>query len=241
MTKIKYGLWLAIFLNVSFYSATGATQALEAWTPKSSSNYSLTKSKIQSFDDFYDHTVLHVGRVALLGNIAAAKFYPEIDPNLVRKFLSAHDKFKLQNWRHSDSVLRTLYSIFGKNENTMDSLQKLQRQQAIDFMLESELEFNKKFFAEMGHYSKDSGFDAIAMKLLRIEKYADLTDRAKDPMAEQEFGRKMAPISKFLKIGIPDRIIIDFLESNYDKIVKGLRYQDRVAKRCSVYLESPVH
>jgi hypothetical protein len=121
---------------------------------------------------------------------------------LIQEFLKLHDQAKVDtDLSHSrpKPILDDLYAIYGKKlspEEVQAARKIVQELNDIDATIAL------KFFQKRGLLDADGKPNAIAKKLLEIEKAADLADRGMSPVSPEEFGRPMDPASKFFETQI---------------------------------------
>jgi len=190
-----------------------------------------TAKFVRNFDDFFNHTKLHVERVKRMGMwfyIHNRNEFPDVNDGLVEEFLALHDKGKLvftlsQLSEDDKPVLRRLYSFFGRKNDLSLEEQALLKKTVDDLnSIDDEVAF--KFFKKNNLISKDGVLSPAAIELKQIEHAADVTDRVQSEVSPEEFGRKMFPASQNL-VG-KERKMSAVLEEHYKEITKGLSYSE---------------
>jgi hypothetical protein len=164
---------------------------------------------VADINDFKSHIQNHQIRVLQLGSFLANHNFPELPIQQVQEFLSLHDQSKT-----SDKMLNALFLFYGKKATeSLTSNQSLILSRIIEELNASDLNLIKTYFEEHNISSDDQN------KLFLIEKIADSVDRAMDPIAEEEFGRKLQFASDFLGTEF-ERSLAKTLESNYLEITE---------------------
>ncbi len=179
-----------------------------------------------TYSTFRKHLRDHINRVVLIGMEAIELFpkeFSKVDPTKALAFLKLHDQSK----ENDDPEFLRKYSIEVKNGTIAQRLFE-----NIQIVPSSRNSFHDENFESLRN-TLNSIDDAVAKDffksieipfdgeeaqiLLRIEKIADLVDRAQDPVARWEFHREMQPAALLLN-GPVDRFIATILESHYRKI-----------------------
>ncbi|WP_374077470.1 hypothetical protein [Bdellovibrio bacteriovorus] len=160
---------------------------------------------VETEADFAKHIELHRQRVAALGLALAAKEYPSVDQRTLRFFLLLHDSSKTKS-------TADLYRFYGKTGLTEQEIGDLKK--TVQHINDVDSRMAEKFFRRFKINAQE------AEVFLWIEKVADLVDRSSDPVATEEFARKMTPASEYMK-DERSRSAALFLEKRYNGIVSG--------------------
>ncbi|WP_413287763.1 hypothetical protein [Bdellovibrio sp. HCB337] len=173
------------------------------------SGISHAQNYVTQIQDFQQHIELHRERVVVLGMTLAASHFPNVSKKDLKDFLRLHDSSKTMR-----NSLPRLFEFYGKPPANEEARARLMSTvsdiNAIDHSIA------EKFFNER-HLSPE-----MVEALYTIEKVADLVDRSLDPVAAEEFGRKLSPASQFFK----EQELRDlslWLESRYLNIVPHLQ------------------
>lgn len=193
---------------------------------------------MHNFDDFYNHTKLHVERVKRMGMWFYTRNrneFPDVNDGLVEGFLALHDKgklvFRLSQSKPSDQpVLKRLYYFFGR-KNDLNEKERFLLTKTVDDLNAIDDQVAYDFFKKNNLILEDGTLSPAAIQLKQIEHAADITDRVKSEVSPEEFGRKMFPASLNLKG--KERTMSEELEVHYAEITKGLSYTE-------VYLPYPL-
>lgn len=161
---------------------------------------------VASASDFQLHIQLHRRRVVLLGSYLAKQEFPEISAELAENFLLLHDTSKTLK-----QTITSLYAFYGKNNLDADQLADLKK--TITFLNSIDTAYADSFFDTYQLSSLERE------QLLLIEKIADLVDRSMDPVAEEEFGRKMKLASEFIQ-DANQNTLAKLLESKYKDLIR---------------------
>jgi len=170
---------------------------------------------VNSKSDFDRHLALHRKRVLALGMALRDRFYPHIDAKELKVFLKYHDiaKTDLVHGKLHTSI-DDLYRFYGtrlseeqepKLKNLIELINQTDRRISLMFLDNFRCsEQNRKIFK-------------------RIEWLADITDRGMDPVASEEFGRKLKAAVEF-SLDDETREIVVWLQDNYDTITNPFQY-----------------
>lgn len=182
---------------------------------------------VNSVEDFYEHTRLHVERVKALG-LELFRTHPEMFKGLseeqVRIALAAHDRAKLSP-RAMSSQGKPFYEELFEKYRSKPDLQIIQELNSHDekFMDDayrlSGLGDNPQMTAAERARRK-----ALREQLKKIERLADYVDRGSSYVTAEEFGRPMKPASYFLTDPDEKRLAKE-LEGKYQKITSHLDYK----------------
>jgi hypothetical protein len=195
-------LTLGISLSLIIHSSTG----------NASEDGTRYVHSAQDFDVYVDG---HRERTKVLGLALYKSFYQKsniVSEDLVRQFLELHDLSKTEN-----AVKAGLFKQYGQDLASLPP----QFGELTSYLNSIDTHISEQFFTL--HKLSPTQIST----LLRIEKIADLVDRAMDPVAQEDFGRKMKRASAWFQSG-EMRLQSWFLEANYDKITLGLSYRDRM-------------
>lgn len=224
--------WVVALLSL------GAMDLVLALEPAKSGQTNAFSGKmyVRSESELELHFRSHVDRVVRLGLEARTRTpeFRDLDADLVKRFLSLHDQAKIN---HSMSFerrfgvdrkmrpLTALARLYGKRiEELSDGERKLAES------IRSEVNridhaVGQRFFRNHGLLTESGEPNAVAQKLLRIEKIADTVDRAMSPVSGEEFHKVMESSAKWLKIDA-DKEIAAGLERDYRSLTYGLSYDD---------------
>lgn len=182
---------------------------------------------VNSVEDFYEHTRLHIERVQVLGS-ELLRSYPELfsglTPEQVRYSLAMHDRAKLSPMALSSNGRPFYLELYEKYRDKPD--------------MKIIHELNAKDEKWMNDAYRLVGLDdnpsmsqqerarrsVLREKLKRIERIADLVDRGQSPVATEEFGRPMKAASLYFD-NEQDRRIARELEGRYKKLTSHLEYK----------------
>lgn len=164
---------------------------------------------VTRIQDFQQHIELHRARVVQLGMALAESHFPEISQKDLKEFLKLHDSSKT-----TKEALPRLYQFYGKPPNSEAERERLK--EIVIYINAIDQKVAEKYFKE-----KTLSLDMIETFYI-IEKVADLVDRSMDPVAAEEFGRKLVPASQFLKEAELIRLS-QWLEQRYEKVTSHLK------------------
>ncbi|MBL6990783.1 MAG: hypothetical protein ISR65_13440 [Bacteriovoracaceae bacterium] len=202
---------------------------------------------VRNYDEYRLYNFTHILRVtrlgaALLKGDAAVKFW-DIDQKILEEFLLLHDQSKINGSdaflnRHalqeeSESITSKLYQNYGIDFAAIPDDWKKETGTLVKHLNEIDLEVAADFFRKKGilGQNEDIAKNTLVQKYLQIEKIADLVDRGSSPVTQEEFGRAMIPAHTFFIKVLKDfesAAHAQFLEDNYDKIVRGDEYLGNV-------------
>ncbi len=167
----------------------------------------------------------HRLRVVNIG-LAIQSFRPILDlpDEMLTAFLHLHDLSKLE-----PDIFRSLSLHYGRSLNDPNYSENSELQSLIQRLNSIDLNHARSFFARHGLLDTNYCPTVVAKELLRIEKIADLVDRALDPAAWEDFGRKLHPASHYLP-NFQDQHLAQELEKRYPQITQGLSFQEIKAK-----------
>ena len=196
--------------------------------------YSSDLQYIKNINDFNCHIQAHKKRVTLLG-MYLVNLYPSFEKETIKQlkvetFLNLHDNSKLDVQNQTE-----LYSFYGIDFNEKKKSQFFW--DTIDKINEIDKELREGFFDKSNRIliekrkflsNKNPPYNNYIKNFFyMIEEIADLVDRGLDPVASEEFGKTMIPLSTYSFSDEINKIAkAKILEKNYDKIISGNRYID---------------
>jgi hypothetical protein len=172
---------------------------------------------VQDAVDFHHHTRIHAQRVQMLGLKLRDKFFPDLNRQLAHDFLALHDQSKLHGADLPNSILKRLYSFYGKNANYLQGAERLAYQQLSQEIIQLD-KYTNSAFINSRVSATDPNHRWIVQALLRIERLADVVDRSNDPVAQEEFGRYMRPVREVLNLTSEETEMVQYLDSIYPQI-----------------------
>jgi uncharacterized FlaG/YvyC family protein len=175
----------------------------------------LANPLVNSKEEFDRHLHLHRKRVLTLGLAIRERFYPHLNYQELKSFLKYHDigKTDLIHGKLQTS-LSDLYRHYGTNLHDKEH-EKLQK------LVERINQIDKKIAMMFLESYKVSEQNRPLFK--KIEWLADITDRGMDPVASEEFGRKLKRAVEFALDDESKEIVI-WLQENYDSITNQFQY-----------------
>ncbi|MBL6991983.1 MAG: hypothetical protein ISR65_19525 [Bacteriovoracaceae bacterium] len=197
---------------------------------------------IRTYDEYRLHNFTHIVRVTRLGKFllkAEPEKFREVDPKILEEFLLLHNQSKINQspefikqhgLQSVESMSSRLYLNFSLDFNTLSDGLKREGKEFVDQLNQIDREVAIAFFRKKGLLGKDELVEdnPLVQLYLAIEKVADAVDGSKDPVFEEEYGRKMSPAHLYLLKTNPDPSIAmhaAVLDINYDDIIRGDSYR----------------
>lgn len=211
--------------------------------PSSLAYSEVTKKYIQNLEDFKYHTAHHIQNVMTLGlylfNYFSHSVFSDLTAEEVIDYLSLHDLSKRMTARelaefgytHEKSLSERLYEFYGKDKDTLPNDKKLQLEEVIRELNRIDRLVTQKFLFKRG-YILNSKISSKGLKLLVIEKIADLVERTKNPVSIEEFGKVMKSPIEYTGDTRYQRLV-RVLMDNYP-IIANNQYRDILESRTKI-------
>lgn len=192
---------------------------------------------VTDFDTFLTHTESHIERVKRLG-IELYRRYPvafsHVDEKTLTQYLSLHDRSKTLGAFSKNSIASRLYRYYGKDLKVMSAADQQEFQKLIDALNESDAQVSKEFFGRHRLLNAEGEFTSGALEMMKIEKIADMVDRAQSPVSIEEFGKQMTPASEWLSNPLESRMASSIERGSvYNKLVAGATFEEHLARQQS--------
>lgn len=174
----------------------------------------MKRKYVNSIEDYYYHTSLHIKRVELLAwQLYKQNYnrYKTVSPFLLLEFLKLHDHTKIQG-----KFLNELYPYYG-DKSHLKSKDWRHFKKLIKELNQKDKKILTNFFKDNKIKMKDRAL------FLEIEKIADLVDRNLNEVTPEEFGKNIENLKNYLnskEIKLASNII-----KNYKKITKDYFYK----------------
>lgn len=169
---------------------------------------------VGNISDFEIHIEAHIERVGFLGKALYEEYperYAELDADLLEQFLRVHDQAKREQ-----NIMEGLFEFYAIPKEQMTEWQEQQMQRQIDELNGEDDLVVYQFFETHNLIRSDGRPEHRAELYQEIATISDLVDRGLDPVAAEEFARRMKPASEFLEG--KQRSLAVFLEQNYWQI-----------------------
>ena len=199
---------------------------------------------VRSEEELGVHFEAHIKRVRMLGRALFARnrnvyLAQGLDESQVLEFLSLHDQAKWDNspefrslyhdepthFEDSRSFLARLWDVYGTSD--LPRIKPI-----VEALNRADERVAERYFA--GLQIPESRKSRVIALLKQIERVADRVDRNLDPVAAEEFGRKVGargpPISTFLEG--EDLRLAEALIPEYESIVRSQTYSAVKFRRC---------
>jgi hypothetical protein len=188
------------------------------------------RSYVNTLADFHHHTKMHKKRVQRLG-LKLLDHFPEefkgIDRQMAVRLLADHDNAKMSSryrYRNGRPFYAELYDHFGKRP-PQDLVNRLNL--ADSNIMEKAFKREGLGLNDYDSPNERGGKLELRAKFNKLEKLADFTDRAMNPVSPEEFGRKMwSETRAAIKEGDRSKAkMARYLEKNYQQFVGDLFYK----------------
>jgi len=188
------------------------------------------RPNVNSLTDFHHHTKMHKKRVLRLGLSLLDRFPEEfegIDKKMAERLLAEHDNAKMSpryRYQNGRPFYAELYDHFGKRP-PQDIVNHLNL--ADSKIMERALEREGLALSKFDSPNERGRKLELRARFDKLEKLADFTDRAMNPVSPEEFGRKMwLESDAAIKKGDRSKAKMAlYLESNYKHLVGDLYYK----------------